>query len=188
MWIYTYLKLKVQFKKWNLLKCLKKKQKPGSLCLLTWSWLILWQSRDLDSGIFFYPFRTLVQLNGNIYIWVSEWVSEVAQSCPTLCDPVDCSLSGSSVHGIFQARVLEWIAISFSRGSSRPRNRTRVSCIAGRRFTVWATREAPYSIEIQVFFFTCYTLWTVIIRKWLQSSVLCNMSLLFVLYIVVCIS
>ena len=58
--------------------------------------------------------------------------SEVAQSCPTLCDPVDCSLSGSSVHGIFQARVLEWIAISFSWGSSRPRNRTQVSCIAGR--------------------------------------------------------
>ena len=68
--------------------------------------------------------------------------SEVAQSCPTLCDPMDCSLSGSSVHGIFQARVLEWIAISFSRGSPRPRNWTRVSHIAGRRFTVWATREA----------------------------------------------
>ena len=45
-------------------------------------------------------------------------VSDVAQSCPTLCDPMDCSLSHSSVHGIFQARVLEWIAISFSRGSS----------------------------------------------------------------------
>ena len=60
-------------------------------------------------------------------------------SCRTLCDPMDCSLSGSSVHGIFQARVLEWIAIAFSRGSSRPRNRTRVSHIAGRHFTVWAT-------------------------------------------------
>ena len=46
--------------------------------------------------------------------------SEVAQSCPTLCDPVDCSLPGSSVHGILQARVLEWVAISFSRGSSQP--------------------------------------------------------------------
>ena len=53
---------------------------------------------------------------------------------PTLCDPMDCSLSGVSVHGIFQARVLEWIAISFSRGSSRPRNRTWVSHITGRRF------------------------------------------------------
>ena len=63
-----------------------------------------------------------------------ESESEVAQSCLTLCDPMDCSLSGSSVHGIFQARVLEWIAISSSRGSSRPKNRTRVSRIAGRRF------------------------------------------------------
>ena len=69
--------------------------------------------------------------------------SEVIQSCLTLCDPMDCSLSGSSVHEIFQARVLEWIAISFSRGSPRPRKRTRVFRIAGRRFTVWATSEAP---------------------------------------------
>ena len=60
-------------------------------------------------------------------------MSEAAQSCPTLCDPMDCSIPGSSVHGIFQARVLEWVAISFSRGSSRPRDRTRVSCIAGRQ-------------------------------------------------------
>ena len=47
--------------------------------------------------------------------------SEVAQLCPTLCDPMDCSPPGSSIHGIFQARVLEWVAISFSRGSSQPR-------------------------------------------------------------------
>ena len=66
-------------------------------------------------------------------------MSEVAQSCPTLCDPMDCSLSGSSIHGVFQARVLEWIAISFSRGSSRPRNRAWVSHTAGRHLTVWAT-------------------------------------------------
>ena len=66
---------------------------------------------------------------------------EVAQSCPTLCDPMDCSLQCSSVHGIIQARVLEWVAISFSRGSSQPRDRTWVSCIAGRCFTIWATRE-----------------------------------------------
>ena len=62
--------------------------------------------------------------------------SEVAQSCPTLCDPMDCSLSGSSIHGIFQARVLEWVAISFSRESSRPRDRTQVSRIVDRRFNV----------------------------------------------------
>ena len=51
------------------------------------------------------------------------------------CDPMDCSPSGSSVHGILQARILEWVAISFSRVSSQPRNRTQVSCIAGRFFT-----------------------------------------------------
>ena len=55
---------------------------------------------------------------------------------------MDCSLSGSSVHGIFQARVLECVAISFSRGSCQPRDWTRVSTSAGRRFTIWATREA----------------------------------------------
>ena len=53
---------------------------------------------------------------------------------------MDCSLPGFSVHGIFQARVLEWVAISFSRGSSWPRDQTQVSCIAGRRFILWATR------------------------------------------------
>ena len=55
-----------------------------------------------------------------------------AQSCLTLCDPVDCSLPDSSVHGILQARILEWVAISSSKGSSQPRDRTHVSCI-GRR-------------------------------------------------------
>ena len=54
---------------------------------------------------------------------------------------MECSLTGSSVHGILQARVLEWVAISFSRGSSQPRDWTRVSCIIGRFFTIWATRE-----------------------------------------------
>ena len=68
--------------------------------------------------------------------------SEVAQSCPTLCDPVDCSPPGSSVHGILQARILEWVAISFSRGSSWPRDQTWVSHIAGRHIAIWATREA----------------------------------------------
>ena len=68
--------------------------------------------------------------------------SEVAQSCPTLCDPMDCSPPGSSVHGILQARILKWVAISFSRGSSWPRDRTQVSHISGRCFNLWATWEA----------------------------------------------
>ena len=59
----------------------------------------------------------------------------VAQSCPTLCSPMDCSPPGSSVHGILQVRILEWVAIPFSRGSSQPRDRTWVSCIAGGFFT-----------------------------------------------------
>ena len=79
------------------------------------------------------------------YFTVSEWSHYV---CPTLCDPIDNSLLGSAVHGIFQARILEWAAISFSRESSQPRDRTQVSCIADRCFTIWATREAPhYFIE-----------------------------------------
>ena len=65
----------------------------------------------------------------------------LSQSCPTLCDPMDCSLPASSVHGILQARILEWVAMTFSRGSSQPRNQTRVSCIAGRFFPIWATRD-----------------------------------------------
>ena len=77
-----------------------------------------------------------------------EWVSGVAQSCPTLCDPVDCSPPISSVHGILQARILECVAISFSRGSSRPRDQTQVSHIAGRRFNLWAIREAPRPMQV----------------------------------------
>ena len=61
--------------------------------------------------------------------------SQLLQSCSTLWDPMDCSLPGSFAHGIFLARILEWIAISFSRGSSRPRNQIRVSCTAGKFFT-----------------------------------------------------
>ena len=59
----------------------------------------------------------------------------VAQSCPTLCDPMDCR-PGPSAHGILQARILEWVVIPFSRGSSQPRDQTQVSLIAGRFSTV----------------------------------------------------
>ena len=65
-----------------------------------------------------------------------------AQSCPTLRDPMHFSPPGSSVHGILQARILEWAAIPFSRGCSWPRDWTLVSCVAGRLFTFWSTREA----------------------------------------------
>ena len=65
----------------------------------------------------------------------------VAQLCLTLCEPMDCSLPGSSVHDILQAKILEWAAMPSSRGSSQPRDQTHVSCIPGRFFTNWATRE-----------------------------------------------
>ena len=80
--------------------------------------------------------------------WLTPWkealssLKGVAQSSPALCDPMDCSLPGSSVHGIPQARTLEWTAIPFSRGSSQPRDWTQVFCTAGGFFKVWATREA----------------------------------------------
>ena len=80
--------------------------------------------------------------------FVAKSESEVAQSCSTLCDPIDCSLPGSAVYGIFQAIVLEWIAVSFSRESSQPRAWTWVSCIVDRHFTIWATWEVH-------FFFFC---------------------------------
>ena len=66
----------------------------------------------------------------------------VTQLCLILCDPMDCSPPGFSVHGILQAKILEWVAIIFSRESSRPRDRTLVSCISGRFCTTWTIREA----------------------------------------------
>ena len=77
-------------------------------------------------------------------LWSHAWKVKVLvlQSCLTLSDPKDCSLPGSCVRGILQVRILEWVTIAFSRGSSQPRDQTRVSCIVGRFLTVWATREA----------------------------------------------
>ena len=68
-----------------------------------------------------------------------------------LCDPMDCNLPGSSVHRILQARILEWVAISFSRGSSRPRDRTQVSFIASRFFANWAN-NCPHMANHAQFF------------------------------------
>ena len=103
---------------------------------------------NIPAVLWLCPFPAIhCSLPGTIHITIvnynfySENESEVAQSCLTLCDPMDCSLPGSSVHGIFQARVLEWVAISFSSGSSWPRDGTQVSHIVDRCFTIWATRE-----------------------------------------------
>ena len=76
---------------------------------------------------------------------MSEWV-KVTQLCPTLWDPVDYT-----IHVILQARILEWVAFPFSRGSSQPRDRTQVSHIAGGFFTSWATREVHKYIYMHIF-------------------------------------
>ena len=73
----------------------------------------------------------------------------VIQSCLTLCDPMDCSLPGSSIHGILWARILAWVTMPSSRGSSRPRDQTWIFCIAGTFFTIWATREAPITPQFK---------------------------------------
>ena len=93
--------------------------------------------------------RSMSSIVEILYIYLNVWkeiylclclYSLVAKLCPTLFDLMDCSPPGSSVHGILQARTLEWAAVSRSRGSSQPRNQTRVSCIG--KFYQWATREA----------------------------------------------
>ena len=96
----------------------------------------------------------------------SESESEVTQSCLTLCDPMDCNLPGSSIHEIFQARVLEWVAISFSRGSSQPRDQSRVSCIAGKLFTIWATRYVHrYYLYMVIVHLSYSGFWKIILFK-----------------------
>ena len=79
---------------------------------------------------------------------VSEVKVLLAQSCPTLCNPMDWNLPGSSAYGILQARILKWVALPFSRGSSWPRDRTWVSCITVRFFTIWAIRDAQGGINL----------------------------------------
>ena len=80
----------------------------------------------------------------------SESEMVVAQLCLTLCDPMACSLPGSSVYGISQARILEWVFIPFSRGSFRSRDQTQVSCSAGGFFIVWATKKAKQVTKGQI--------------------------------------
>ena len=121
----------------------------GFLCIY-WSHLLIlfWNSlcelktgflsvKAADMLLIFGLNAIITSLGFVVLVW--ELVS-VAQLCRTLCNPMDCSPSGFSVHGIFQARILERVVISFSRWYSRPRDLTRISCTAGRFFTIWAMR------------------------------------------------
>ena len=93
------------------------------------------------------------------FSWYPKEVKWSRSVMSDFCDPMDCSLPGFSLHGIFQARVLEWVAISFSRGSSRPKDWTQVSRIASRRFTLWAIRALPQGL---------YLILTLGQQKWLR--------------------
>ena len=101
--------------------------------------------------------------------------AQLSQLCWTLCNPMNHSMPGSSVYGILQARILESVAISSSRGSFWPRDWTQVSCIAGRFFTVWATSEAPL---LTIGIFKCFTYLCVIFDSLCFSR---NLSISFVL-------
>ena len=106
-----------------------------------------------------YIFSSIIVFSPQILLWkilnikverIIQWTcAKLLQSCPTLCNGMEHSLLGSPVHGILQARILEWVAIPFSRKASQPRNRTQVSCIAGRLFTDWATREANNCLQLE---------------------------------------
>ena len=87
-------------------------------------------------------YSKVIQLYTHTHTHREKLKMKAAQSCLTLCDPMDCRLPGSSVHGILQARILEWVVVPISRGSSLPRDQNGVSCIAGGFFTSWAAREA----------------------------------------------
>ena len=103
----------------------------------------------------------------------------VAQSYPTLCNSIDCSLPGSSVHGTLQARILQWVAMPSSRGSIWPMDRTPVSCTAGRCFTIWATGEAPvvFEEELKVAFFFLPACGILVLRPCIGSPALKASSL-----------
>ena len=84
------------------------------------------------------------------------WSVKIAQLCLTLCDPVNCSPPGSSVHGILQARIMEWVAVPFSRGSPQPKDGPQVSRIAGGFLTIWATWEIKKTTKKEQFLCWCF--------------------------------
>ena len=100
-----------------------------------------------------------------------------AQWCPAVCDPMDCSLPGSSVHGIIPERILEWVAISSSRGSSWPRGQTHISCIScavGRFFTTSDTWEALVILNTRTYFLIFFPrINSLILSKIFSECLLC---------------
>ena len=106
-----------------------------------WGQVWFWEGRCQPCGPVISP-----EMASSMRVWEKKML--VGQSCPTLCNPTDCNPPGSSVHGILQARILEWAAISFSRESSQPRDWTSLSCIGRQILYCWTTREAPELVII----------------------------------------
>ena len=135
----------------NHILCLK------AMCISFCVWIACTCSLSVF-GCFF--FCWVVDPLKNLFLkWTVK--AKVAQSCPTLCDPIDYT-----VHGILQARILEWVVVPFSRGSSQPGDQTQAPCTAGGFFTSWATRKALriYSTNS-------------VVKKWLFSSAICAASI-----------
>ena len=109
----------------------------------------------------FFSFPNWHCVKPSMYFHLSQERSEsevklsVAQSCLTLCDLMDCSPPGSSVHGILQASILEWLVIPFSRGSLQPRDWTWISCNAGRFLTIESSGK-PHKVKVKWLFFPSY--------------------------------
>ena len=123
------MNLKSEYRRWNQPSHPVNKHLMHSFCV--WG-----------TGLLFcFVYYKMWPLSSRIFQSTMEYstYSVCAKSRPTPWDPMDCSPPHSSVHGILQARILEWVAISFSRGSFLPRDRTHDSCFAGRFFTIWAT-------------------------------------------------
>ena len=117
--------------------------------------------------------KHLLQKRAYTYLQVKVLV---VQYCLTLCNPMDCSLPGSSVQGILQARILEWVAIPFSRESSWPRDWPWVPSIASRFLTIWTTRKAPY---LQIFKCACVSMMFYSLLYLLGNIFFLNISFLF---------
>ena len=103
-----------------------------------------WSAPPAGSGVLL---EVLVILSPQVGWGGCVCVCSVAQSCLTLCNTMDCNPPGSSVPGIFQVRILEWVVLSSSKRYFQLRDWTQVSCIPGRCFNLWATREAPQTYQ-----------------------------------------
>ena len=104
---------------------------------------------DMMWGKLYFYFCVCSSDSHNHRLVIRKSLCLVSQSCLTLCNPMDCSLPGSSVHGILQARILEWVSMPYSRGSFQPRDLTHISHITSRLFTLWATRKSLDILQLK---------------------------------------